>query len=173
MNPKARADMRLTFRPGRRRPPLWSMTSPAGLVRNPTPTSWSSRPVHSRLIPGPAPCHVCGRITTAGVYCLRHRLTTSGRGYGSRWQRVSHAARCTQPRCSVLGCTVSDLTVDHPTMAVLCPSHHLRSEAIRRRIGELAGPVSLLELTGDDRQTVLASQRADRPASQGGSRRGS
>ena len=80
----------------------------------------------------PAPCHTCGRITTAGTYCDEHRQTKQTRGYGGGWELTSKRLRRGK-RCVICG-TALDLTVDHPTLAVLCRSHHVRLEGLRRRM---------------------------------------
>jgi hypothetical protein len=41
------------------------------------------------------------------------RGTTSQRGYGRQWRKLSEQARTLQPYCSVPGCTSTDVTVDH------------------------------------------------------------
>lgn len=37
----------------------------------------------------PKPCHICGRITTAGTFCPQHKPTNAERGYDSAWSATS------------------------------------------------------------------------------------
>jgi hypothetical protein len=55
--------------------------------------------------------------------------------YTPEWGRESRQRRAEQPYCTVAGCERLDLTVDHPTRAVLCRRHHSQLEAERRRGG--------------------------------------
>jgi len=52
--------------------------------------------------------------------------------YDGDWARHSAQRRAEEGGCSVCGAT-RDLTVDHPTDAVLCRTHHGQLEARRRR----------------------------------------
>lgn len=63
----------------------------------------------------PAPgtrCDACRLAHARGVERQRDRPTTTRRGYGSRWKRLSRQARRMQPWCSRCG-TELDLTGDH------------------------------------------------------------
>ena len=51
--------------------------------------------------------------------------------YDYQWQQLSRQLRAQTPWCGVCGSGL-DLTVDHPTRAVLCRSHHSALEAERR-----------------------------------------
>ena len=54
--------------------------------------------------------------------------------YRGSWPAESRAIRAAQPWCSACG-SGGDLTVDHPTRAVLCRRCHGRLEARRRAQG--------------------------------------
>lgn len=82
----------------------------------------------------------CGMLTK-GRRCTRHesqRQRTRNADpkrivlYKGDWPAESRRIRAEQPWCSVCY-SERDLTVDHPTRAVLCRSHHARLEARRRR----------------------------------------
>lgn len=67
-------------------------------------------------------CLTCGELSEQ-AYCQEHRQpyspkkgTTTERGYGARWQRLSKRARKIQPFCSDCG-TTEDLTLDHSPRA--------------------------------------------------------
>lgn len=54
--------------------------------------------------------------------------------YTADWQRHSRERRAETPFCQMADRTCNGtLSVDHPTDAVLCISHHVRLEAERRR----------------------------------------
>jgi 5-methylcytosine-specific restriction endonuclease McrA len=65
--------------------------------------------------------------------CIKHRQTTTERGYGPEWQRIAKLTR--ERTCEVCG-TEDDLTVDHVlpksmggtddpfNLRTLCRSHH-------------------------------------------------
>ena len=87
------------------------------------------------------PCDGCKRERP------RRRGTTSQRGYGAYWRKLSEQARRMQPYCSVPGCTGTDLTVDHIDPAtrgqpgltladvqVLCRFHNSSKGAKRYRV---------------------------------------
>ena len=64
------------------------------------------------------PCLECGDLTD-GVRCTEHQVTTieikatsTARGYGTSWRKLSERARRMQPWCSDCG-TDEDLTTDH------------------------------------------------------------
>jgi len=57
-------------------------------------------------------CEPCAAARAADLERRRQRPSTSRRGYGTRWQRLSRRARVLQPWCSRCGTTV-DLTADH------------------------------------------------------------
>ena len=57
--------------------------------------------------------------------------------YDAQWRKLSRELRQAQPWCSQ--CLTPDgLTVDHPTLAVLCRSCHSRLEAQRRAQGKVS-----------------------------------
>jgi hypothetical protein len=92
------------------------------------------------------PCLNCGEPTDGSrceeCYASRprseHALTSSERGYDSRWRRLSVRARRLQPWCSDCGAT-DDLTADHrrwparslADVEVVCRSCNGRRGAIR------------------------------------------
>jgi len=54
--------------------------------------------------------------------------------YDAAWVKESRGVRDRVGVCQVSGCSKRDeLTVDHPTRAVLCRTHHGELEAARRR----------------------------------------
>lgn len=67
------------------------------------------------------PCVECGELTE-DARCSEHapqpvdRASTAGRGYDSRWRRLSERARRQQPWCSDCGAR-DDLTTDHTPRA--------------------------------------------------------
>jgi 5-methylcytosine-specific restriction endonuclease McrA len=56
---------------------------------------------------------VVGRCKACERERVRQRGTTSQRGYGRQWRKISEEARRLHPYCAVPGCTSTDLTVDH------------------------------------------------------------
>lgn len=81
------------------------------------------------------PCLDCG-VLSDGTRCPTHTRQRNASPerkalYGGHWQRYSRAKRKAHPWCSSCGST-SDLTVDHPSDAVLCRPCHGKLEASRR-----------------------------------------
>jgi hypothetical protein len=84
------------------------------------------------------PCLNCG-VLGSGTRCVdcyrarqrRRNAQEDRRIYDRDWRAHSRGRRAEQPWCSGCG-TVSDLTVDHPSDAVLCRRCHGELEARRR-----------------------------------------
>lgn len=92
----------------------------------------------------PRPCVDCGVVVRASrcAECMRFkeraRPTRADRGYDYSWKKLSKQLREQQPFCSIVGCTSTDLTVDHiiplsdapwlrleiSNLRVLCRSHN-------------------------------------------------
>lgn len=72
-------------------------------------------------------CAVC-----EADYQRRRNARPERRIYKGDWPAESLTLRHAQPWCSTCGST-DDLTVDHPTRAVLCRSCHMTLENARRR----------------------------------------
>lgn len=97
------------------------------------------------------PCLECGALVSGSgrSRCLVHERAYQARRnrrversiYGGDWPAESRALRAQQPWCSTCGAD-SDLTVDHPTRAVLCRRCHARLENSRRRGVSKTGSVS-------------------------------
>lgn len=85
------------------------------------------------------PCLDCHRLVDNGTRCHACELAWQSRRnqrparaiYRGDWPAESRAIRDAQPWCSVCS-RLTDLTVDHPTRAVLCRPCHARLENERR-----------------------------------------
>ncbi len=84
--------------------------------------------------------------------------------YGRKWKAHSRRRRAEEPRCVIVGCEGTDLTVDHPTDAVLCRSHHAELENGRRRAARGGvGPLRLVSGTPDSSGRYTLNGRNEGP----------
>lgn len=63
----------------------------------------------------PRPCLTCNELTTNGSYCPKHSTTTA-RGYGTSWQKISRLVIAEEGQCRDCGTTGepgNPLTCDH------------------------------------------------------------
>ena len=103
-------------------------------------TTWSASPAMARPCAQPG----CPEVQAAR-YCAAHqqRITKAYNAqpkrralYDAAWTAHSRQRRAEQPYCAMQDATCKGvLSVDHPTDAVLCISHHKRLEAQRVRDG--------------------------------------
>lgn len=98
------------------------------------------------------PCLVCGALSQASR-CSAHKLpktnpmrpSSTQRGYGYQWQKLSTMLRARQPWCELCGSRDRNLTVDHVipqslggtnelgNLRVICTDCHLRYGATRKK----------------------------------------